>query len=328
MEAGAVTTNMPARMLRLLSLLQGRREWSGAELAERLGVAGRTVRRDIERLRELGYPVEGTTGTAGGYRLASGKNLPPLLLDDEEAVAVAVGLRTATSGVSGIEESSVRALAKLEQVLPSRLRQRVTTLGEATVHLQPRSGPRVDPAILTVLAVACRDRELLSFDYRSRDEEVSGRRAEPHHLVTVYGRWYLVAFDRGREDWRTFRVDRVAAPVPSGRRFEPRPLPAGDPAGYVAESIAAAPYRYAAVVTVRAPAEQVSAALYAPLPRKVEPLGERECRLRLGADSLAEVFWQLAGVLGMGAGFTVEGSAEVLDYLRAAGQRLSGSVPG
>jgi predicted DNA-binding transcriptional regulator YafY len=194
---------MPERMLRLLSLLQSRREWSGADLARRLEVTDRTVRRDIERLRGLGYPVDASTGVAGGYRLVSGADLPPLLLEDDEAVAIAVGLRTASAG---LEDAAVRALAKLEQILPKRLRGKVNAVGDATSALPQRGA--VDISVLGVVAAACRDHELLRFDYSGRDGRPGARRVEPRNLVAWYGRWYLIAFDTDRADWRTFRLDR------------------------------------------------------------------------------------------------------------------------
>src|SRR5881275_1588774 len=187
-----------SRLLKLLSLLQARRDWPGAELADRLEVSGRTIRRDVERLRELGYPVESLTGPAGGYRLRAGSAMPPLLVDDEEAIAIAVGLRTAArASVTGIEEPAVRALVKLEQVLPAHLRRRVGALGSATVTL-PAGGPTVDPQHLTAIAAACRDSECLRFGYRRRDGTDSQREVEPHSLVNLGRRWYLVAWDRGR----------------------------------------------------------------------------------------------------------------------------------
>ena len=214
-----------SRLLELLSLLQGRRDWPGNELADRLEVSGRTIRRDIERLRQLGYPVESLTGPAGGYRLRAGSAMPPLLLDDEEAIAIAVGLRTAArASVTGIEETAVRALVKLEQVLPAHLRRRVGALGSATFTL-PVAGPTVDPQHLTVIAAACRDSECLRFGYRSRDGTDSRREVEPHSLVNHGRRWYLVAWDRRREDWRTFRIDRLAKPASTGVRFMRRTLP-------------------------------------------------------------------------------------------------------
>ncbi|MGK5632144.1 helix-turn-helix transcriptional regulator, partial [Streptomyces sp. URMC 123] len=189
-----MTTDLPARMLRLLSLLQTRREWSGTELAERLGVTTRTIRRDIDRLRDLGYPVDGTTGHAGGYRLASGAAMPPLLLDDEEATATAVALRTAAGHLTGMEETALRALAKLEQVLPHRLRTQVAALQQTTATITwTAGGPRTDPATLSVLAAACRDHETVTFDYTTRHGASASRRVEPHHLVASGGLWYLLA---------------------------------------------------------------------------------------------------------------------------------------
>src|SRR6266508_1905961 len=226
-----------SRLLELLSLLQGRRDWPGAELADRLEVSGRTIRRDVERLRQLGYPVESLTGPAGGYRLRAGSAMPPLLLDDDEAIAIAVGLRTAArSSVTGIEETSVRALVKLEQVLPAHLRRRVSALGSATIA-PPAAGPTVDPQHLTVTAAACRDSECLRFAYRSRDGTDTRRDVEPHSLVNLGRRWYLVAWDRRREDWRTFRIDRLSGPAAGSVRFTARKLPAKDAATYVQQNI-------------------------------------------------------------------------------------------
>ena len=221
-----------ARLLSLLSLLQMRREWTGSELAGRLEIDVRTVRRDVERLRSLGYPIESARGVAGGYRLGAGGEMPPLLLDDAEAVAVAVGLRTAASGsVSGIEEASVRALAKLEQVLPSRLRYRVRSLSAATVPLPAGDGPVVDPGRLTVLAVAIASREQVRFGYQSGDGTASTRLAEPHRLVCAGRRWYLLAYDNDRQDWRIFRIDRIGDLRPTGARTPPRPRHREDAAG-------------------------------------------------------------------------------------------------
>src|SRR3954470_24284171 len=214
-----------SRLLTLLSLLQARRDWAGAELAERLQVSGRTIRRDVERLRALGYPVQALTGPAGGYRLRAGTAMPPLLLDEEEAVAIAVGLGTAArASVTGIEETSIRALVKLEQVLPAHLRRRVAALGSATIA-PPAAGPTVDPQHLTTIAAACRDTECLRFDYRNRDGDATRREVEPHALVNQGRRWYLVAWDRRRADWRTFRVDRIGRPAPMGSRFTARDVP-------------------------------------------------------------------------------------------------------
>ncbi len=314
---------MPGRLLRLLALLQSRREWSGRELAERLGVTDRTVRRDVDRLRALDYPVDSTTGTAGGYRLASGKNLPPLLLDDDEAVAMAIGLVTAARGsVAGIEESSARALAKLEQVLPARLRPRLTALSSATAAVPHRAVPQADPAVLAVLASCCRDREILAFRYLSRGGEVSGRRVEPHNVVTVQGHWYLLAYDPEREDWRTFRVDRIDDPRRTRRSFSPRDLPAPDAATYLTRSFATAEYRYTARVTVHLPAETVRARLFASIPGDVAVEGPEECTLRLSADSAELVVQYIAAVAALGAECGVEAPEEITRRVRDLGRRL------
>jgi predicted DNA-binding transcriptional regulator YafY len=214
-----------ARLLRLLALLQSRRDWTSAELSTRLDVTTRTVRNDVDRLRRLGYPVEARPGVAGGYRLGTGGSLPPLLLDDDEAVAVAVGLRTAAGGsIAGIEETSLRALAKLQQILPPRLRHRVSAFRSHAVTM-PSRGPQVDPDVLTALAMACRNQEQLRFDYRTHSGTAGRRLVEPYRLVNDRRRWYLVAWDLDRDDWRTFRIDRVEPRTPTGPRFTPRPLP-------------------------------------------------------------------------------------------------------
>jgi len=308
-----------ARLLKLLSLLQTPREWTGTELAERLEVSTRTVRNDVDRLRELGYPVDATRGAAGGYRLGAGAIMPPLLLDDEEAVAVAVGLRSGASGsVAGIEESSLRALAKLERVLPSRLRHRLGALQAYTVAVPTNAGgPRVAPDVLTALVAACRDRERLRFDYRSHDGQASRRDVEPYRLVNWGRRWYLVAWDTERADWRTYRVDRIEPRVPTGPRFAPRPLPDEDLARYVSRGVGAASWRYQAHVTVHAPAAEVAEKLPAAV-GPVVAVDERTCSVHTGSDSPE----MLAAWLGMlGADFTIEDSPELAEAVRAIGER-------
>jgi predicted DNA-binding transcriptional regulator YafY len=307
-----------ARLLRLLSLLQTPRDWTGAELAGRLEVSTRTVRNDVERLRTLGYPVHANRGSVGGYRLGAGASLPPLLLDDEEAVAVAVGLRSAAGGsVAGIEETSLRALAKLEQVLPGRLRRRVNTLHSYTVAVPARSGPRVDAATLTALTAACRDSERLRFDYRSHHGVAARREVEPYRLVNWGRRWYLVAYDLGRGDWRTFRVDRLVPRTPTGPRFAPRRPPADDLADYVSRGVSRAGWRFRARVVVRAPAAVIAERVPA-LAGTVEAIDEGSCALEVGADSPA----LLAPWLGMlGADFTVTDSPELAERLRSLADR-------
>ena len=246
-----------ARALRLLTLLQTHRHWSGPELATRLGVTDRTLRRDIDRLRELGYRVASQPGGAGGYQLESGSNLPPLLLDDDEAVAIAVGLRTAAlQGIGDGEQTSLSALAKIEQVLPQHLRRRVSALQEHTIG-SVRSDVRVAADVLAQLALACRDHERLRLRYTDREGVETARLVEPHSLVPQGRRWYFVAWDVDRADWRTFRIDRMAALLGTGVRFTPRELPAADAAEFVQRAHAATARRHAATVHLRASIEQV-----------------------------------------------------------------------
>ncbi|MBV8431739.1 MAG: YafY family transcriptional regulator [Solirubrobacterales bacterium] len=308
-----------SRLLTLLSLMQGRRDWPGNELAERLEVSTRTIRRDIERLRELGYPVQSLTGPAGGYRLRAGTAMPPLLLDDDEAVAIAIGLRTAArASVSGIEETSVRALVKLEQVLPAHLRRRVSALGSATIA-PPGDGPTVDPQELTLIAAACRDSECVRFAYRSREGAETRRLVEPHALVNLGRRWYLVAWDRNRQDWRSFRVDRLNGPAATGVRFVARALPAADPAAYVRRSIAAAPNRYEARVTIHAAAEEVVSAV--PFHwGTITPIDSRSCEYRTGDDELRRLALRIAM---LGFDFELHEPAELSQHLQALSARLA-----
>ncbi|MFC5910072.1 helix-turn-helix transcriptional regulator [Streptacidiphilus monticola] len=312
-----MTTDTPARLLQLLSLLQTPREWPGSELAERLGVSGRTVRRDIERLRELGYPVEATMGAVGGYRLVAGKALPPLLLDDEEAVAIAVGLRAAAgSAVGGIEEASLRALTKLEQVLPSRLRYRVGALGSA-VETLTGGGPQVDPGTLTVIAGAVANHERLRFGYQAWDAAESRRHVEPQRLVATGRRWYLVAWDLDRDDWRLFRVDRVTDPQATGGRATARVLPAEDSAAFVRDKLRGLSPTVATDVTLHAPADELRRRLGAAAAH-LEPVDEGSCRLRIESDNLD---WAAVRLLTLGCDFEVHGPPALVDRVRALGER-------
>jgi predicted DNA-binding transcriptional regulator YafY len=307
-----------SRLLTLLSLLQARRDWGGAELAERLEVSRRTVRRDIERLRELGYPIESAEGPAGGYRLAAGTAMPPLLLDDEEAVAIAVGLRTAArTSVEGIEDASLRALVKLEQVLPPRLRPRLRALQSATMAF-PGGGPTVDPECLATIGAACRESEGLRFAYRDREGAETRREVEPHSLVNAGRRWYLVAWDRGRDDWRTFRLDRVAKPAATGVRGARRELPAKDAAAFVLKGIKAMPNRYEARVTLHAPAAAMREKLHHGW-GSVEPVDERTCEYRSGDDDLG---WLAMRVAMLGVEFEVHEPPELAAHLAALAGRV------
>jgi predicted DNA-binding transcriptional regulator YafY len=276
-----------ARLLRLLSLFQVQRYWSGADLSHRLDITGRTLRRDVDRLRSLGYPVHSTSGIAGGYQLGAGATLPPLLLDDEEAVAVGLGLRTSASGsVTGIEEASVRALLKLEQVLPPRLRHRVAALHSFIVPLGNR-GPTVDAERLSVIAAACRDHEGIRFNYHNRSGAPSARGVEPHRLVHTGHRWYLVAWDIGRKDWRTFRIDRIEGKLKTSTRFKARQPPEGDFAAFVSKSLVYAPYPYRARVTLHAPVETVAKRV-PPSAGVPEAVDECSCMLHAGSPPWRE----------------------------------------
>jgi predicted DNA-binding transcriptional regulator YafY len=311
-----------ARLLRLLSLLQARRDWTSAELAARLGVTTRTIRNDVERLRGLGYPVDARPGVAGGYRLGIGGALPPLLLDDEEAVAVAIGLRTAASGsIAGIEETSVRALAKLQQMLPPRLRRQVSAFQSYAMPM-PSRGQQVDADVLTVIASACRDHERLRFDYRAHSGAASRRSVEPYRLINDRRRWYLVAWDIDRDDWRTFRADRIELRTPAGPRFTPRELPPDQEiAAQVARGIGEATWRYRARVTVHAPAAYVRDRL--PIPVEVESQGEDRCAFEPGSDHPE----MLALYLGMlDADFTIVDSPELVDALRKLARRYQRAI--
>ena len=312
-----------ARLLRLLTLLQTRREWSGAELAERLGVTTRPVRRDVDKLRDLDYPVHAGMGPGGGYRLGAGAKLPPLLLDDEEAMAVAIGLRTAAGGsVAGIGDASLRALVKLEQVLPSRLRHRIDALQISTVEVPGL--PMVDAEVLTAIATACRDHQRLRFDYRGHGGAQSVRVTEPHQLVTWGRRWYLVAWDLERDDWRTFRVDRLRPRIPTGPRFAPRVLPdGGDAAAFVARGVAQL-WPYQATVRLHAPAESPTARAYATYGR-VEPIDQHTCLLHIGADTPHALAF-LLGTLGVDFDVDAQDTPELVEQLLHTADRYRRAV--
>ena len=311
-----------SRLLELLALLQARRDWPGAELAERLQVSTRTVRRDVDRLRRLGYPVESLSGPAGSYTLRAGTAMPPLLLDEDEAIAIAVGLRTAArAGVTGIEESALRALVKLEQVLPAHLRRRVAALGSATTA-PPLAGPTVDPQHLPAIAAACREGECLRFVYRSREGAESRREVEPHALVNLGRRWYLLAWDRRRENWRIFRLDRLQRPASAGARFTPRELPAPTPSAYVERSIESAFSRYEARVTVQAPAAEMAAAL-PPYWGEFEPIDAERCEFRARDDDLD---WLAIRVAMLGSEIEVHEPPELIEHLRAMTERVGRGI--
>jgi predicted DNA-binding transcriptional regulator YafY len=315
-------TTTSSRLLTLLSLLQGRRYWPGGELADRLGVSGRTIRRDVDRLRDLGYPVESVTGPAGGYQLRAGTAMPPLLLDDDEAIAIAVGLRTAAgASVAGVEETALRALVKLEQVLPAHLRRRVHALQSTTSTLTFGGGPQIDPQSLSVIAAACRDHERVRFAYRARDQTDSRRDVEPHALVNAGRRWYLVAFDGSRGGWRMFRLDRLSRPASTGLRFTPRKIPAKDAAAFVAQSLKTAPYRYEARVTLHAPAQELERRRW--LGGTVTPVGADRCEF-VGSDDNLD--WLAMRIAMLGVDFEAHEPPELVQRLRELGARIARGV--
>ncbi len=338
-----------ARLLRLLSLFQAQRYWAGADLSRRLAVTPRTLRRDVDRLRSLGYPVHSTSGTAGGYQLGAGAILPPLLLDDDEAVAVALGLRTAASGsVTGIEEASLRALLKLEQVLPPRLRNRVAALHGYIVPLSnrrsnnratenpdasnrdsndanselPNRAPTVDAERLSAIAGACRDREGIRFQYSDRAGAPSTRVVEPHRLVYTGYRWYLAAWDTAREDWRTFRVDRIEGKLKTSTHFKPRKPPEGDFAAYVSKSLSQVPYPYKARITLRAPVEALTKRI-PPSAGMLVPIDAESCMLHTGAHSLEGITIHLSM---LGVDFQVHEPPELIAYIGRLAARLGEAI--
>jgi len=307
-----------SRLLRLLSLLQGRRFWTGSELAERLEVTERTVRRDVDRLRSLGYPVDASVGVAGGYQLGIGASLPPLLLEDDEALAVALGLRSAAAGgVAGIEEATLRALAKLEQVLPKRLRKRVQALGGAVSSLS-FAGPAADAQVLAALAIACRDHETVTFTYCDAHGKESHRQADPHGLVHTPVRWYLVAWDLDRADWRTFRVDRIVAAVKAGEGFVPRTIPRGSAAKFVAHAVTREVDEVTARIVFDAPKALVARSVPASA-GQLEALDDCRCILSTGARRPAYLAMHLANV---GVDFEVLEPPELIDAVHKLGTRL------
>ncbi|SOC55846.1 helix-turn-helix transcriptional regulator [Ornithinimicrobium cerasi] len=311
-----------ARVLQLLGLLQGRAMWTGPELAERLGVTTRSVRRDVERLRQLGYPVRASTGVGGGYQLGAGGKLPPLLLDPDEAVAVTVSLRLAAGGsVSGVEESALRALAKLDQVLPAALRGEVEAISHAVVAVEGGGVP-VDARLLSAVARACRDEVLLDFSYRARDGSPSSRRVEPYRVVAMGRRWYLLAFDTDRADWRSFRLDRVEVGSVHATtfRFPARTTP--DPVQYVRDSVIRSPYRYVARLRLHADVDEIATRV----PQNaglLTDLGDGTCELETGAETLdylaIETLW-------LGVPFEVLDPPELRETVRGLSRRLAAAA--
>lgn len=306
------------RLFKLLGLLQGRIDWTAEELARRLEVTPRTVRRDVTRLRDLGYPVEAVAGPGGGYRLGAGGKLPPLLLDDDEALAVALGLRvSATTAVGGLEDSSLSALAKLEQLLPGRLRSRLEDISDATTSTLGVSRTEVDHATLALVASVIRKRERLRLGYRDNEGRKTERHVEPVRLVHTGRRWYLVAFDLDRDDWRTFRLDRVSSPAATGMRSQRGRGP--DPVDLVQRGITVDAWRYPASIVLHAPASRATREV-APTVGTIEPIDERSCRLIIGAD---EMRWLARYLLALSMEFDVESPPELRDELAAIGEELA-----
>jgi predicted DNA-binding transcriptional regulator YafY len=311
-------------MLQLLSLLQTHRQWRGPELAERLEVSERTLRRDIERLRDVGYLVDASPGVDGGYRLVPGAALPPLVLDDEEAVALAVGLQSALQAgtILGIEESSVRALTKIVQVMPPRLRHQVDAIASMTVPaVWAETGNGVDPRTLVEVAQACRDAERLHFSYADRDGYRSDRRVEPYRLVLFGRRWYVVAWDLDRQDWRSFRLDRLSEPRRTGAPFQPRALPYEDAATFLRVSIESVARQLQVEAIVDASADDVRSRLGAWA--SVEDLTGGRCRVRMASDALE---WPTVALCTLGVSFEIVGPPEMVEFARSCAERLQNAA--
>ncbi|WP_163765228.1 DeoR family transcriptional regulator [Mycolicibacterium parafortuitum] len=310
-----------SRVLQLLGLLQSRRVWSGEELAERLGVTTRSVRRDVDRLRELGYPVHASTGHGGGYQLGAGAALPPLLLDPDEAVAMAVCLRVAAGGsVAGVGESALRALTKLDQVMPARLRSQVAAVHDTTVTLGAATDTPVEPDVLMTLARACRDHEHVTAGYVDIRGAATERRVEPYQLVTTGRRWYLMCFDRDRDDWRSLRLDRMSQVRAVGTTFVPRDSP--DAASYVRRAITSSPYPYVARVRYFAP-HDVVAQTFSAASADIEPDGPDACLVTVGADDPERMIPWLAMP---GCDFEVLEPPEVVDAVKVVADRIGRAV--
>lgn len=310
-----------ARLLRLLSLLQMHRDWSGGDLAERLGVSTRTVRRDVDRLRELGYPVDAVQGAAG-YRLAAGSTLPPLLLDDEEALAVAVGLRTTTGGtVAGFEDSALRALTKLEQVMPSRLRHRLQALQGSLIRVEA-TAPRVEPDTLIAISDACHRHERLRFEYANFQGRQSIKDVEPHSVVNFNRHWYLVAWDTATADWRSYRVDRLHPRRPTGPRFPPREAPEGDVVTYLSHHLSARAWPHRATVTLHRSAAELADRIW-PGMGVLEAIDDASCLLHIGADSPWALSWMITSI---DTDFTVTDPPELVEQIEILAHRCAAAI--
>lgn len=308
-----------ARLLRLLTLLQARRFWTGEELATRLAITRRTLRRDVDRLRRLGYPVASSAGVAGGYHLGSGARLPPLLLEDDEALAVSLGLSTAAAGtVGGVEEAALRALAKLSRVLPERLQRKVRALHRSVSPLY-FAPTQVDAALLASLAAMSNDHVDATFRYADRHGVLTKRVVQPHGLVHTGWRWYLLAWDLDRADWRTFRVDRIEGRATAGAPFVAHEIPGGSAASLVSRSISSAPYEVRARILLHAPRSQIVEKV-PPLAGFVSERSARRCVLESGAHSLDALAIHVAA---LGVDFQVIEPPELVQRIRALAERLT-----
>lgn len=307
----------------MLSLLQTHRFWRCGELAARLEVTERTVRRDVDRLRELGYPIDSTSGKYGGYRLEAGAHVPPLVVDDDEAVAVAVGLRyAAEAAIEGMEETSLRALTKIESLLPHRLRRRVSALHSTVTPMRRTAEDAIiDPEALSALAAACRDREHVRFDYRRGDGGDSRRIVQPHGLVTAGRRWYLVAWDRDRGSWRTFRLDRIREVGAAGGHFEPRAIPGGDAAAFVANSLGSTWSPQEATLSVHAGFAELEGVLRWIDHTPIEVEGDR-CVVRIRSEDLGRLAMTVARI-ALTTPVTVIEPAELANTVRRLATHLT-----
>lgn len=309
------------RVLELLGLLQSRRQWAGHELARQLEVSPRTLRRDVDSLQDLGYPILTTRGTGGGYELAPGTSLPPLVVTEDEAAAIVMGLKEiATAGHPTASEAALSAMAKIVQVLPNKIRRRIDSLRVMThtASGEENNAAILDIGALTMIALCCRDAETLSFSYRNRTNDVTQRTVHPHRLVNIQRRFYLIAYDPQRAGWRTFRVDRIHDPNRIGTRFTPRELPVEDPVELVQNSIAAMSSRHQLRATIQAPAHQVQAHIghYG----TVESITEQSCMINLPAESLD---WATFCLAAIGAPFTLHEPPEAIHHARQWSQRLA-----
>jgi predicted DNA-binding transcriptional regulator YafY len=330
-EGSLMSVEATGRVLQLLALLSARRGWTGDELAERLGVTGRTLRRDVERLRLLGYQIDGTRGSAGGYELRAGADLPPLFLDDDEAVAIVAALMVVGANHStGMDASTTSALAKLHHVMPSPLLARMAAVQTTASVISRRPGAdatAVDPEAVAALAEAARDRVRVTFAYRGRDGRTSERRVEPHHVITPGRVWYLMGFDLDRDDWRTFRIDRVTELVTSGHRFDARELPGGDPAAFLGRAIARTPMAHHALVHVPVARDVLQAQRPGVLADRITSTGRHTCAVDLGADDLDALVVQIVELVQVRAGCTVDAPDEVHERIRAISTGLGAAVP-